>query len=480
MIKTDFSTYREQTQEIGTTRETRGAIVIAEGLPGARINEVVYFEDEKVGQIINLHKDHVEILLFSKLAPRVGTKITRSENTLTVPVSDTMLGKTVNPLGDYPNRKKEKTAVNTPIFQKATGISTRTKITRSLFTGISFVDLLLPLGMGQRQLVIGDRKTGKTNFLLQTISYQAKNAKTICIYAAIGKKKIDIKQIQERLSKFSNTIIVQSAVDDPAGIIFLTPYTAMSIAEYFRDKGGNVLLILDDLTTHAKFYREIALLGRRFPGRNSYPGDMFYTHARLLERAGNFNVNGKEAAITCLPVSETTQGDLSGYIQTNIMSMTDGHIFFDTNLFTKGDRPAINAFLSVTRVGHQTQSPLLRDANRELISFLTLSEKLQNYAHFGQETSQSTRNTLERGKKVRLLLEQGLDEEISPQATLYVFTKIWTGVWDLKKPEEVRAEKKNTAKRFDSDKVFQLKLNDIVDKSENLNDFIAKLAKTNL
>ncbi|MCL5970228.1 MAG: F0F1 ATP synthase subunit alpha, partial [Patescibacteria group bacterium] len=257
-----------------------------------------------------------------------------------------------------------------------------------------------------------------------------------------------------------NIIIVASSPEDPSSIIHLTPYTAMTIAEYFRDLGRDTLIVLDDLSTHAKFYREISLIAKRFPGRNSYPGDIFHTHSKLLERAGNFVHEKGEVSITCLPVVETTQGDLSGYIQTNIMSMTDGHIFFDSDLFSKGRRPAINPFLSVTRVGHQAQSQLRREINRELISFLTLFEKVQNYVHFGAELSESIKTTLSTGEQIMNLFDQPLYRTNPPNFQVFLFCTLWTGFWSQKSLSEMRQDIEKLTTAFDASKELQKEINE--------------------
>jgi F-type H+-transporting ATPase subunit alpha len=310
------------------------------------------------------------------------------------------------------------------------GITTRKTINKHFVTGVPIVDLLLPLGYGQKQLIIGDRKTGKTDFLLQSVLTQAKLG-NICIYAAIGKRKLDIKRLKDVFIKYGimdRIIIVASGSQDPTGLIYLTPYSAMTISEYFRDQGFDVLLVLDDLSTHAKFYRELALLGKKFPGRNSYPGDIFYTHASLLERAGNFLTPNGEKSITCLPVAETMQGDLSGYIQTNLMSMTDGHLYFDTDLFGKGRRPSINPFLSVTRVGRQTQSNVKREINREILSFLTLFEKMQSFTHFGAELNQTTKVTIAVGEQIIKFFQQQPSTTIPVNAQILLFCLLWLNV----------------------------------------------------
>jgi len=428
----NFKYYLDLTSEIGFVEEASNAIVHLSGLPKVKINEIVVFETGKIGMVLSFTSKIVEVLVFSKESISHGTKVVRTNEFLQVPVGTELFGRVIDPLGNplttmSSYKKPEKLR---GINSLPPGILARKTITRQLETGIPAVDLVMPLGFGQRELVIGDRKTGKTNFLMQTILTQVKQ-KRICIYAAIGKKKLDIKDAEDFFKKnkiFDKIIIVATGFDDPIGLSFLVPFSAMTISEYFRDEGYDVLLALDDLTTHAKFYREISLLGKKFPGRSSYPGDIFYTHAKLLERAGNFVTEKGEKAITCLPVVETMQGDLSGYIQTNIMSMTDGHLYFDSDLFAKGRRPAINPFLSVTRVGKQTQSILKRDINREILSFLTIYDKMQNFSHFGAELSESSKVTLAVGEKVIKFLGQGPSVTMPINLQMLMFSMLWNNI----------------------------------------------------
>ena len=437
----DFNFYLNSISEIGFVEEATSAIVYVSGLPKIKTDEIVIFEGGKIGIVLSFTLTTVEVLVFSKEPISHGTKVVRTNEFLKIPVGTELFGRIIDPLGNpltAMDAYKKPTTLR-GINATATGILSRKTITRQLETGVPIVDLVMPLGFGQRELVIGDRKTGKTNFLLQAVLAEVKQ-KHICIYAAIGKKRLDIKDAEEFFKKQGITdkvIVVATGFDDPIGLSFLVPFSAMTISEYFRDEGYDVLLVLDDLTTHAKFYREISLLGKRFPGRNSYPGDIFYTHARLLERAGNFATPKGEKAITCLPVVETVQGDLSGYIQTNIMSMTDGHLYFDSDLFAKGRRPAINPFLSVTRVGRQTQSTLKRDINREILSFLTISEKMQNFTHFGAELTESTKVTLAVAEKVIQFLDQGQSTTMPINLQILLFSMLWDNILQNKNVEPI-------------------------------------------
>ena len=429
----NFNDQLKRTGEVGYVEEIREPIIYVSGLPTVKPGETVLFESGGIGQTLGLGENNLEILtLFPKL-PDIGTRITRSGDYIKVPVTTDLLGKIVDPLCTILNGEDKHLDSNEyrPIDSVPLGIKFRKRITVALETGVSVVDLLIPLGKGQRELVIGDRKTGKTSFLRQTVLNQAKKG-LVCIYCAIAKKVADIKEIETYFSQqgvASKVVMVATFATDPAGLIFLSPYTAMTIAEYFRDQGQDVLVVLDDLTTHAKYYREISLVARRFPGRESYPGDIFYIHSRLLERAGNFDIAGREVSISCLPVAESIEADLTGYIQTNLMSMTDGHIFFDNDLFVKGRRPAINPFISVTRVGHQTQKQVRRDIYREVSTMLTLFEKSESYTHFSSDISLAMKVTLATGQRLVDFFSQSPGKNFPTNAQTILFALLWVDFW---------------------------------------------------
>lgn len=472
----DFKFYLDSIAEIGFVEEASGPIVYVSGLPKIKTDEMVIFETGMIGMVLSFTSDVVEVLVFSKEPVGHGTKVVRTNEFLEIPVGNELFGRIVDPLGnpltamDAYRKPTETKGINT----LPAGILARKTITRQFETGIPIVDLVMPLGIGQRELIIGDRKTGKSNFIMQTIFTQAKQ-KHICIYAAIGKKRLDIKDVEEFFKKRGigdQIIIVATGFDDPIGLSYLVPFSAMTIAEYFRDQGFDVLLALDDLTTHAKFYREIALLGKKFPGRSSYPGDIFYTHARLLERAGNFETANGEKAITCLPIVETVQGDLSGYIQTNIMSMTDGHLYFDSDLFAKGRRPAINPFLSVTRVGRQTQSPLKRDINREILSFLTISEKMQNFSHFGAELTEASKVTLAVGEKVINFLDQGPATTMPINLQILLFSMLWNNILQNRNIEPIGSEIEKMVETYKTKPDAGKVIDDAIASAKSFNDMI--------
>ncbi len=433
----DFQKYLEKTGEIGQAIGINHYLVFVSGLPGLKLGEMVVAENEKKGLVQELDKGVAKILMFDVEKLKVGQKVTRTDNFFQIPVSEKLLGRIINPLGQpidgWGPILGEKKYLS--IKKEAPGITQRIKVQKFLETGVIIVDLLIPIGYGQRELIIGDAKTGKTTFLLQTISNQAKKG-IICIYVAIGKEISAVKKVESYLKEvkvFDKTIMVVATSEKPSTMNYLSPFSGMTIAEYFRDKGKNVLIIFDDLTNHAKFYREISLLAKRLPGRNAYPGDIFHIQAALLERAGNIKTqNNIEASITALPVAEILENDISGYIPTNLMAMTDGHLFFDINIFKKGRRPAINAFLSVSRTGNQTKESLDRELAGWIRKKLAAYQKAEEIAQFGGELSLETQNVLDLGKKIEILFNQGSTTIIPRALQLFLFGLLLQGFWENK------------------------------------------------
>lgn len=427
----DFNFYLNSSKEVGFVTAIFHSIVSVSGLPNAHLNEVVIFENGSIGQVFSLFSDRVEVLVLKSDNIFIGLKLARTDKTLEISLNDSILGKTINPLGEVVGQGGEldQTELKTlKIDSKPLGIIGRKPVVDFFETGVSLIDLIVPLGKGQRELVIGDRKTGKTEFLMQAVMSHAKNGGVV-VYSIIGQRQVDILKRAEFLKKndiFSKSVIVASNSNDYPGLIFLTPYTASTVAEYFASKGLDVLLILDDMTSHARYYREISLLSHRFPGKGSYPGDIFYAQARIVERSGNF-VKG---SITCLPVAESVAGDLSGFIQTNLMAMTDGHLYFDSDLYNQGKRPSVNPLLSVTRVGHQTQSPLMRDISRVLSNFLVSYEKMRQYKHFGAEAGEIVKDVLEIGNKIDVFFNQQEYKIIPININIFTIGVIWANVVD--------------------------------------------------
>lgn len=450
----EFEDYLKASGEIGYVSEIVHFIVYASGIPGAKMGEIIVFEDGHIGQVIGMHDETAEILLLSKTTARAGEKLTTTGRLLEVSVGPELLGKTIGPLGIRTGGESRFTD------EPAPGILQRTIIDKPFETGTAIVDLVIPLGKGQRQLVVGDRKTGKTGFLLHTMLNQAKLG-TVCVYAAIGKKMLEVKKLQEFIKARGiegNVCVVSTTSSDSPGLIYLTPYTAMTIAEYFRDQGRDVFIILDDLSVHAKYYREIALLAKRFPGRGSYPGDIFYIHSKLLERAGSF----PKASITALPVAESVLGDLSGYIQTNLMSMTDGHIFFDSELANLGRRPPISPFISVTRVGRQTQGDTVRDLNREVGSFLFSINKLKELLHFGAELSESVKRTLDLGDKMISFFDQPNGALVPTNMGVILISLLWAGFWKEAETPAMKVQMYKMNERYKTDSDYKKMVDSII------------------
>lgn len=436
-MDTLFNQFLQQTGEYGIVYQVNHPIVFIEGLPSVKVQEVILFESGQKAEVFGINRGKIEARIFSHEPVKVGTKVTRTDQLLSVPVGRELLGHTINPLGEPldPSVQFTKPKEVRPLDAKPVGISGRQKITTHMATGISLVDLMVPLGRGQRELVIGDRKTGKTALLMTTIKNQVYEG-VIAIYAAVAKRKSDIKMLQEFFIQekiAGNVIIVATSSYDSPSLIYQTPYAAMSIAEYFRDQGINTLLILDDLSTHAKFYRELSLLARRFPGRDSYPGDIFYIHSKLLERAGNFkHEKAGEVAITCLPVIEIVEGDFTGYVSTNVMGITDGHIYLDSNIYYQGMRPAVNIPLSVTRVGRQTLTKLSREVNKNLTAFLSQYEKLQNLSHFGQELTDDVKKNLRLGEMILKFFNQPYQITVPVPVQLIIISMILQNIIENK------------------------------------------------
>jgi len=424
-----FNQYLKKTGEYGIVLQVSHPIVFIEGLPSAKTHEVILFETGQKAEVFAINRGKIEARIFSHEPVLVGTKATRTDQILSLPVGPELMGHAINPLGEPLDPSIPFTPPKTlrDLDSKPIGISGRQKITTHLVTGVSLIDLLVPLGRGQRELIIGDRKTGKTSLLMTAIKKQVEEG-VVAIYAAIAKKKSDIKKIQrffEQEKIMDKIIIVATSSYDSPSLIFQTPYAGMAIAEYFRDQGKHVLLILDDLSTHAKFYRELSLLARRFPGRDSYPGDIFYVHSKLLERAGNFkHKTVGEVSITCLPVIEIVEGDFTGYIATNVMGITDGHIYLDSNIYYQGLRPAVNIPLSVTRVGRQTLDKLSREVNKNLTAFLAEYEKIANLSHFGQELTDEVKKNLHIGELIYKFFNQPYQQTIPTTIQLIMLSML--------------------------------------------------------
>ena len=447
----DFNFYLEKTKEIGYIVSLSNSIAYVSGLPNLKIEEMIVTKSGKKGIVHGLKENLAEILMIDIKGLKAGEAITRTGRLFEIPINQNLLGRIINPLslptdglGPIKGEKEYH-----PVIREAPPFIERSRVKKPLESGVMLVDLLSSIGYGQRELIIGDSKTGKTTFLLQTITNQSKKG-IVCIYVAISKKDTAVKWVEEYLKKenvIDQTIIIHTAPDDPSTLTYLAPYSGMTIAEYFRDKGKNTLIVLDDLTIHAKTYREISLLLKRMPGRDSYPGEIFHIQAALLERAGNIkrkkqaqNEEEEEISITALPVAETLENDLSGYIQTNLMAMTDGHIFFDANEFKKGKRPAINAFLSVSRVGNQTKSSLERDLSGWIRKKMDEYQKLLEIVQFGAELPTEIQENIEFGERLNFLFNQEAETMIPQKTQLLLIGLLLSNFWKNKSLKEMKIE----------------------------------------
>jgi F-type H+-transporting ATPase subunit alpha len=396
--------------EIGKVTGIGDGIATVYGLSNVMAGEMVEFENGTKGQVLNLEEARVGVVVLGEYADiREGMSVKRLGTLLEIPVGDGLVGRVVNPLGEPLDGKgaieaSEKRFVE----EKAPGIMARKSVHEPLQTGIKAIDALVPVGRGQRELIIGDRQTGKTTLAIDTIINQ-KGQDVICIYVAIGQKQSTVASLVKKLEEagaMEYTIVVNAGASDPSALQFLAPYAGVTMAEYYRDNGRHAVIFYDDLSKHAVAYREMSLILRRPPGREAYPGDVFYLHSRLLERAAKLNDELGAGSITAFPIIETQAGDVSAYIPTNVISITDGQIFLETDLFNAGIRPAINVGLSVSRVGGAAQIKAIKKVSGTLRLDLATYRELQAFAQFASDLDEHSRHQLERGARMTELLKQ--------------------------------------------------------------------------
>ena len=396
--------------EVGTVLLVGDGIARVHGLDNVRAGELVEFSDGTTGMALNLEEDNVGIVIFgSDAGIKEGDEVRRTERIAEVPVGDAMLGRVVNPLGEPIDGKGPLGTDETRLVEViAPGIVTRKSVHEPMQTGLKAIDSMVPIGRGQRELIIGDRQTGKTAIAIDTIINQ-KGGDVVCIYVGIGQKRSTMAQIVQRLedaNAMDYTIIVSATASEPAPLQFIAPYSGVSMGEYFRDKGKHVLCIYDDLSKQAVAYRQLSLLLRRPPGREAFPGDVFYVHSRLLERACKLHDGLGGGSLTALPVIETQAGDVSAYIPTNVISITDGQIFLSTDLFNSGVRPSINVGLSVSRVGGAAQVKAMKKVAGTLRLDLAQYREKEAFAQFGSDLDASTQQQLARGQRLVEVLKQ--------------------------------------------------------------------------
>ena len=402
-------------QNIGRVVKNTDGVVVASGLSNAKIGEIVYLEEGSSGVVLNLDEDYVSIILLGKAdSIKEGDEIKISGKILSIDVSDELLGRVINPLGEpLDGKARIKNGKSIPLERIAPGVIERESVNTPLKTGIKAIDSMIPIGRGQRELIIGDRQTGKTSIAIDAIINQKPMTKDqqpiICIYVAIGQKQSTVAQVIDKLSQANSlnySIVVNAGASDPASLQYLAPYAGCAIAEYFLEKGKDVLVIYDDLSKHAWAYRQISLVLRRPAGREAYPGDIFYLHSRLLERAVKLNKENGNGSITALPIIETQANDISAYIPTNVISITDGQIYLQSDLFNSGIRPAINVGNSVSRVGGAAQTQAMKSVSGKLRLELAQYRELASFAQFGGELDAATSQQIERGKRITEILKQ--------------------------------------------------------------------------
>jgi F-type H+-transporting ATPase subunit alpha len=412
LLRQQIENYEQKIQvdEVGTIITLGDGIARIHGLDKVMAGELIDFPHGVKGLAMNLDEDQVgAVLLGDYTVLKEGDQVKRTGTIMSVPVGEALIGRVVNALGEPID---DKGPINTketlPVERLAPGVIARQSVTEPMYTGIKAIDTMIPIGRGQRELLIGDRQTGKTAVALDTIINSAKND-LICIYCAIGQKRSSVAGVVQTLEEYgamAYTIVVAATASEPAPMQYLAPFAATAMGEYFRDNGKHALIIYDDLSKHAASYREISLLLRRPPGREAYPGDVFYLHSRLLERSSKMSKELGGGSLTALPIIETQAGDVSAYIPTNVISITDGQIFFETDLFNSGVRPAVNVGLSVSRVGFAAAIKATKQVGSTLKLDLAQYRELAAFAQFGSDLDKVTQNQLNRGARLTELLKQ--------------------------------------------------------------------------
>ncbi|MFH1386342.1 MAG: F0F1 ATP synthase subunit alpha [bacterium] len=420
--------------EVGTVIESLDGIIKIKGLSSAMAGEMVEFRNNYLGMVFNLEKENIQaVLLGPHTAVREGDTAKSTGQVMQVPVGDALIGRVVDALGKPVDGLGEiKTDKFRPVEKIAPGVVDRTPVCQPLQTGCKLIDTLIPIGRGQRELIIGDRSTGKSVIVVDTIINQ-KDQNVVCIYVAIGQKESNIVQMIETLKEhgaMDYTVVVSASASDPASLQYVAPFAGCAIAEEFMFNGKDVLIIYDDLTKHAKAYRMISLLLRRPPGREAYPGDVFYLHARLLERAAKLKAELGGGSMTALPIIETQLGDVTSYIPTNVISITDGQIFLETDLFNAGIRPAVNVGISVSRVGGKAQVPAIRKIAGRLRLDLAQYREKQSFSLFATEVDEETKRQLKRGALMAETLKQEKNEPLPVEDEIIIIYAAITGYMD--------------------------------------------------
>ena len=443
-----------ETSEVGTVISIGDGIARAYGLDQAMAGELVEFKSGIMGLVLNLEEDNVGIALFGEdTEVQEGDIVKRTGKIAEVPVGDNMKGRVVNALGQPIDGKGEIQTDDTRLIEvKAPGVVYRQSVSEPLQTGIKSIDAMIPIGRGQRELILGDRQIGKTAIAVDTIINQ-KEEDVYCIYVAVGQKQSTVAQVVDKLKEhgaMEYTTVVAATASDPAPFQFIAPYTGCALGEYFRDTGRHALVIYDDLTKHAWAYRQLSLLLRRPPGREAYPGDVFYLHSRLLERAAKMRDEDGGGSLTALPIIETQAGDVSAYIPTNVISITDGQIYLESDLFYSGIRPAINVGLSVSRVGGSAQIKAMKNVAGTLRLELAQYREVEAFSQFASDLDKATQAQLARGSRLVEALKQGQYEPLAVEKQILIIYAVTNGFVDDYPVDKVSQYEKELYSFFDS------------------------------
>lgn len=484
-----------KTEKVGTVLEVGDGVAKISGLSDVMASEMLEFSNGAYGVALNLEEDQIGAMILGEYKGiKEGDQVKSTGKILSIPVGNTMIGRVINPLGQvidgkgeitFPSHfqtspsKLETDEVMTyyPIEKIAPGVIARQSVNQPVQTGIKAIDAMIPVGRGQRELIIGDRQTGKTAIAIDTIINQ-KGQNMKCIYVAIGQKESKIARIVAELEKagaMEYTTVVLAGASDPAAFSYIAPYSGCALAEFFMDKGEDVLIIYDDLSKHAWAYRQISLILKRPPGREAYPGDVFYLHSRLLERSAKLNKDFGGGSITALPIIETQAGDVSAYIPTNVISITDGQIYLEADLFYKGIRPALNVGLSVSRVGSAAQTKAMKKVAGKLRLDLAQFRELEAFAQFGSDLDENTRKQIERGRRTVEILKQGQYEPIAVSSQAAILYALTNGFLDDVAVEKVKNWEQDFHRYLQSNAKDVLDM--VAEKKELTEEIIGKLEK---
>jgi F-type H+-transporting ATPase subunit alpha len=470
----DFKT-ETKTEKVGKVMEIGDGVARISGLSDVMASEMVEFKDGTYGVALNLEEERIGAMVLGECREiKEGDEVKSTGKILSVPVGEAIIGRVVDPLGIPLDGKGEiKTDKFYPIEKIAPGVIARKSVNQPVQSGIKAIDAMIPIGRGQRELIIGDRQTGKTAIAVDTIINQ-KGQDMICIYVAVGQKESKIARIVKELEErgaMEYTIVVVAGASDPAAMSFIAPYSGCAMGEYFMDKGKDVLVVYDDLSRHAWAYRQVSLILKRPPGREAYPGDIFYLHSRLLERASKLSDELGGGSITALPIIETQAGDVSAYIPTNVISITDGQIYLEADLFYKGMRPALNVGISVSRVGSAAQIKAMKKVAGKLKLDMAQYRELEAFAQFGSDLDEKTRAQLDRGAKTVEILKQGQYQPMAVENQVAILYCLANGFLDDVEVSTVRDWENNFHKFMNSQKKEVLQM--IAEKKE-LTDEVVK------